>query len=59
MQWCRVADAFTARYGCPFLHTTCRTSYGALLTEVGQWTLAEAELLATLRSTGAAAPGVR
>ncbi|MET0741226.1 MAG: LuxR C-terminal-related transcriptional regulator [Candidatus Nanopelagicales bacterium] len=49
-QWCRVADDFEARYGCPFLFVTCRTLYGGVLVHTGQWQRGEAALQAALRT---------
>lgn len=44
VQWVRAADAFTRRYGCPYLFTECRTLYGAVLVALGDWGRAEEEL---------------
>jgi ATP/maltotriose-dependent transcriptional regulator MalT len=52
-QWCRVADEFEARYGCPFLFVTCRTLFGAVLVHVGQWRRGEEALQAAMRTAGA------
>lgn len=57
-QWCRVADGFVARYGCPFLYAECRIYYGSVLTAKGRWADAERELAAGLRITDAACPGL-
>lgn len=48
-QWVRAIDDFSGRYGCPFLHTMCRTLYGAVLFATGQWTRAETEFRTALR----------
>jgi DNA-binding NarL/FixJ family response regulator len=48
-QWVRAIDDFTGRYGCPFLHTMCRTLYGAVLFATGKWTRAERELETAVR----------
>lgn len=42
-QWIRALDDFSGRYGCPFLHTMCRTVYGTLLFVAGEWAQAEAQ----------------
>ncbi len=57
-QWCNVADHFVATYGCPFLYAECRIYYGSVLTAKGQWPDAERELLAGLRITDGACPGL-
>lgn len=44
MQWLHAADAFTQRYGCPYLYSECRTHYGAVLFAMGHWRQAEQEL---------------
>ncbi|MDQ4042147.1 MAG: LuxR family transcriptional regulator, partial [Actinomycetota bacterium] len=57
-QWCKVADDFVARYGCPFLYAECRIYYGSVLTASGRWQDAERELFAGLRITAGACPGL-
>lgn len=57
-QWCQVADAFVASYGCPFLYAECRIYYGSVLTAKGRWEEAERELAAGLRITDGACPGL-
>ena len=57
-QWCRVADAFIARYGCPFLNAQCRTLYGSVLMSVGSWADAERELSAALEVAVQATPAL-
>jgi len=57
-QWCRVADEFTRRYGCPFLYARCRTLYGSVLVGKGQWAAAERELAAAIRMAEGAGPAV-
>jgi ATP/maltotriose-dependent transcriptional regulator MalT len=57
-QWCRVTDAFIRQYGCPFLHAECRTLYGGLLVATGHWADAERELMAAIRMTKEAYPGM-
>lgn len=55
-QWCQVADAFIRKYGCPFLHARCRTSYGSILVATGHWAEAERELTAAIRLSQDAYP---
>ena len=43
-QWVRAMDGFIARYGCPFLNAECRTNYGRVLFENGDWAAAETNL---------------
>jgi DNA-binding CsgD family transcriptional regulator len=57
-QWCRVADDFTRRYGCPFLYARCRTLYGSVLVGRGQWAAADQELAAAVRMAEGAGPAV-
>ena len=57
-QWCRLADDFIARYGCPFLNAECRISYGTILLARGRWAAAEEQLSAGLALTGFA-PALR
>ena len=40
-QWLQVMDRFIDRYGCPFLYAECRTHYGRVLFENGDWAQAE------------------
>jgi DNA-binding CsgD family transcriptional regulator len=56
-QWCRVADRFINRYGCPFLYARCRTLYGSVLLARGRWAEAERELLAAVRMAEGTGPG--
>ena len=44
-QWVQSLQRFIDRYGCPFLFAECRTYYGRVLFENGDWRAAE-ELLA-------------
>ncbi|HEU0034286.1 MAG TPA: protein kinase [Kofleriaceae bacterium] len=44
VEWCRAADPFIARYGCPFLFAECRGHYGGVLVSTGRWSDAEREL---------------
>ncbi|HVM14147.1 MAG TPA: LuxR C-terminal-related transcriptional regulator [Egibacteraceae bacterium] len=57
-QWCRVADDFVARYGCPFLYAECRIYYGSVLTAKGRWDDADRELGAGVRIAEGASPGL-
>lgn len=58
VQWTQPLARFTAQYGCPYVHATCRTSYGAVLVATGDWGRAEAELLAALSMAEGALPAV-
>ena len=40
-QWVQAMDRFVDRYGCPFLDAECRTNYGRVLFENGDWAAAE------------------
>jgi len=57
-QWCKVADDFVTTYGCPFLYAECRIFYGSVLAAKGRWEDAERELVAGLRITDGACPGL-
>jgi ATP/maltotriose-dependent transcriptional regulator MalT len=57
-QWCKVADDFAARYGCPFLYAECRIYYGSVLAAKGRWDDAERELKTGVRITDGASPGL-
>jgi tetratricopeptide (TPR) repeat protein len=57
-QWCKVADDFVARYGCPFLYAECRIYYGSVLAAKGRWDDAERELNTGVRITAGACPGL-
>jgi tetratricopeptide (TPR) repeat protein len=57
-QWCKVADEFVTTYGCPFLYAECRIYYGSVLAAKGRWDDAERELVAGLRITDGACPGL-
>jgi DNA-binding CsgD family transcriptional regulator len=43
-QWVQSLEHFIDRYGCPFLYAECRTYYGRVLFENGDWAAAEALL---------------
>ena len=43
-QWVQSLERFIERYGCPFLYAECRTYYGRVLFENGDWGAAEAFL---------------
>src|SRR5262249_35975370 len=43
-QWVQSLERFIDRYGCPFLYAECRTYYGRVLFENGDWGAAEAFL---------------
>jgi DNA-binding CsgD family transcriptional regulator len=43
-QWVQSLERFIDRYGCPFLYAECRTYYGRVLFENGDWDAAEALL---------------
>ena len=43
-QWVQSLERFIDRYGCPFLYAECRTYYGRVLFENGDWPAAEALL---------------
>jgi DNA-binding CsgD family transcriptional regulator len=43
-QWVQSLEGFIDRYGCPFLYAECRTYYGRVLFENGDWSAAEALL---------------
>jgi DNA-binding CsgD family transcriptional regulator len=58
-QWCQVADEFIRTYGCPFLHSRCRTHYGAVLVASGEWAQADRELAAAVRMTSDLGPRPR
>ena len=42
-QWCKAADRFAEKYGCPFLQARCRSHYGLVLLARGDWDRAETE----------------
>ncbi len=44
-QWVQSLQGFIDRYGCPFLYAECRTYYGRVLFENGDWEAAEPLLI--------------
>src|SRR5580704_2736488 len=44
-QWVQSLQGFIDRYGCPFLYAECRTYYGRVVFENGDWSAAEALLI--------------
>ena len=44
-QWVQSLQGFIERYGCPFLYAECRTYYGRVLFENGDWAAAETLLV--------------
>ncbi len=44
-QWVQSLQGFMDRYGCPFLYAECRTYYGRVLFENGDWRAAETLLV--------------
>ena len=44
-QWVQSLEGFIDRYGCPFLYAECRTYYGRVLFENGDWAAAEPLLI--------------
>lgn len=55
-QWVQAMERFIARYGCPFLDAECRTHYGRILFENGDWATAEAELGQAIAMTTGGTP---
>ncbi len=49
-QWIHAGDEFARRYGSPHLYTTCRTYFGTILFDTGNWPEAERQLAAALAS---------
>jgi ATP/maltotriose-dependent transcriptional regulator MalT len=58
-QWLTVAEGFVKWSGYALVSTSCRMHYGAILTEVGRWSEAEAELLTALRVAERSYRGMR
>lgn len=59
VQWMRSLDEFIDRYGCPYLHSTCRAAYGAVLVSTGDWPRAEHELTAAAELSRNSLPAVQ
>ncbi len=58
VQWIRATDRYARSYGSPFLYVECRTLYGTLLIDAGDWVQAEEELRAALESADHALPAL-
>ncbi|MDS1269620.1 response regulator transcription factor [Lipingzhangella sp. LS1_29] len=58
VDWVRAADRYAARVGPPYLYASCRTLYGELLVELGDWVQAEEELYAAQAAARAAIPAL-
>ncbi len=59
VQWVRALDDFVARFGNPYLHTSCRTHYGEVLAATGDWARAETELMTAMRLAADGLPKVQ
>jgi DNA-binding CsgD family transcriptional regulator len=51
LQWVAAADRFMERYGCLFLLSVCRATYGKVLIATGDWNRAEQEVDAAIGSS--------
>jgi tetratricopeptide (TPR) repeat protein len=58
-QWMAVTERFAEWSGYALVSTSCRMHYGGILTEVGRWSEAEAELVAALRVSEQSYRGMR
>ncbi len=56
-QWVQSLERFIDRYGCPFLYAECRTYYGRVLFENGDWSTAEALLTDAISMSRGVFPG--
>jgi DNA-binding CsgD family transcriptional regulator len=54
--WVRASEAFTERFGCPFLFAECRLIYGIVLFYTGKWAEAEVALRTALEMSNDAIP---
>lgn len=57
--WCQVASRFAEQYHCPFLSAYCRTTYGSLLTAIGNWQDAELALVEAIQAFETGHRGLR
>ncbi len=55
-QWVQSLERFIDRYGCPFLYAECRTYYGRVLFENGDWPAAGALLTDAISMSGGVFP---
>ena len=58
-KWCRAADEFMEKFGCPFLYARCRVHYGGVLVATGDWAQAETQFQAALTMVEDAGAGPR
>ncbi len=56
VRWAQAAQRFTERYGCPFVHAECRSTYGNVLLATGEWSRAEEELRTAIASAQGVVP---
>jgi DNA-binding CsgD family transcriptional regulator len=55
-EWVQAMDRFIDRYGCPFVYAECRTHYGRVLFENGDWGAAEASLTKAIATSKGVTP---